>query len=173
MIFIILALIAIIIVLAFFNVRKEVEEKKENKIEEILPYQKKYLLTKNEWKFYKNIKHLCDENNIHIIAKVRFADLVEVQTELEYKEKQRYFNKIKNKHIDFVLCKPENLEVIALLELDDISHQRKDRKESDELKNKICEKVGYKLIRVKNIEEFKENLDTLTQIKKNGVSEKK
>lgn len=156
----IIILILIIIFLAIRNIKgqqsikTEVETTEENKTDSIMPYTKKLLLTKNEWAFYKGIKQVCNENNLHIISKVRLADLVEVKKEIEYKDKQKYFNKIKNKHIDFVLCNPDNLAVIALVELDDKSHERKDRIERDNFVNKLCEEVGYKLIRTYKYDDF-------------------
>lgn len=44
-----------------------------------LPYHKKFLLTKNEWSFYKNLKKITDRYGLHILAKVRVADLVDVK----------------------------------------------------------------------------------------------
>ena len=38
---------------------------------------------------------------------------------------QKYFNKINRKHIDFVLAKPDNLQIMLLIELDDCSHDIK------------------------------------------------
>lgn len=169
MIFLILIPIALIILLLIYiqkqKVKKvEAEKKKENnKIEtiifddekeEIMPYRKKALLTNREEEFYKQIKPICDNSNIKILSKVRLADIVEPNKDLQYREKQTYLNKIIKKHIDFILCNPENLEIIALIELDDTTHNQKKRIESDEFKNKLCETVGYSLIRVNSYEEF-------------------
>jgi hypothetical protein len=115
----------------------------------ILPYKKKYLLTKNEWAFYKKLKPVADRYGYNIIAKIRLADLVEVDTS-QTKEYGKYFPKISSKHIDFGLVNPENMEVLYLIELDDRSHQRADRIERDKLVNALCEKVGYTLIRTYN-----------------------
>lgn len=172
---VIIFLIIAIIILAVLNVKnqnklKENEEQEDSKTDEKMPYTKKLLLTKNEWSFYKKIKPICDENNLHIISKVRLADLVEVKKELDYKEKQKYFNKIKNKHIDFVLCNPSNLAVIALVELDDKSHDNKDRAERDEFINKLCESVGYTIIRVHQNDDF-ETLLKNKNIIKNDLSQ--
>lgn len=161
MIFLVIVLILVIIFLTYRNVKAQQESNNktdDNKTDEIMPYNKKLLLTKNEWAFYKEIKPICDKNNLHIISKVRLADIVEVDKNIEYKERQKYFNKIKNKHIDFILCNPDNLAIIALVELDDKSHERKDREKSDEFKNKLFEKVGYKLIRARRNENFEKKL---------------
>lgn len=151
MIFIIIILILIIIALLIklkksFKVTKTEEEKEENYNTTIIPYKKKYLLTKNEWSFYKKLKTLSDNYNLHIIAKIRLADLVEVDYN-KTKEFNKYFAKIKSKHIDFALTKPENLEVKYLIELDDNSHNKQNRKNRDDFLNKLCNETGYKLIR--------------------------
>lgn len=129
----------------------EFEPKEEIEIKEAetyMPYEKANLLTQNELKFFKKLKPICDKNNIQINTKIRLADLVNVQDFIAGYEKYNYFNQIKAKHIDFVLCNPENLEPIALIELDDKSHQRYDRIKSDTFKNELFKKTGYELIRV-------------------------
>ena len=163
MILAIIILIIAVIFLAVLNLKNKQQKdcetiKEDNQADELMPYNKKYLLTKNEWAFYKKIKPIGDENKLHIISKVRLADLVEVSKEISGKDKQKYFNKIKNKHIDFVLCNPENLAVIALIELDDSSHQREDRVKRDIFVNSLCEKVGYKIIRIAQNDDFKNSL---------------
>ena len=42
-------------------------------------------------------------------------------------ERQAAFNRISSKVLDFVLCDPNNLAIIAAIELDDSSHKRNDR----------------------------------------------
>lgn len=142
------------------NIKIQNELVEDNKTDEIMPYNKKLLLTKNEWAFYKKIKPICNKYNLHIISKVRLADLVEVKKDLDYKDKQKYFNKIKNKHIDFVLCNPDNLAVIALIELDDKTHERQDRIERDKFVNKLCDEVGYIIIRTYQNDDFEKLLES-------------
>lgn len=52
-IFIIILLILIIIALAIINIKNNNQSKDDNSIDENMPYNRKYLLTKNEWMFYK------------------------------------------------------------------------------------------------------------------------
>lgn len=157
-IFIIILLILIIIALAIINIKNNNQSKDDNSIDENMPYNRKYLLTKNEWMFYKKIKPICDKYNLHIISKVRLADIVEVKKGLDSKERQKYFNKIKNKHIDFILYNPENLAIIALIELDDRSHEQNERAKSDKFKNNLFNTVGYKLVRAKQNDNFEKLL---------------
>lgn len=112
-------------------------------------YSKKFLLTKNEYKFYKELKSIADELGLTILSKIRMADLVE-SNEQESFEYQKAFSKIKAKHVDFALADPDNLYIKLLIELDDASHEKEDRIKRDEFVEKVYKEAGYKLLRVKN-----------------------
>ena len=159
----VLIIVIIMLVLAYLKERKQVNQNNETNnenIEEIkeYPYKKKLLLSKNEWYFYKKLKPICDKYNLHILSKIRLADLVEVKETVEPKDRTKYFNKISKKHIDYVLCKPDNLQIIAFIELDDRSHERKDRIERDNFVDKVCEVANYKIVHIRNYEEIEEKL---------------
>lgn len=112
---------------------------------EKFPYHKKYLLTKHEYAFYKNLRPIVDRYNLQILAKVRLADLIEVDGGLDRNTRFRYFNKIKSKHIDFVIA--DDMKVLLLIELDDNSHNSEDRIARDKFVDKALEVSGYTLIR--------------------------
>lgn len=132
---------------------KKVEEKID--YTGFMPYSKKYLLTKNEWFFYKVLKQIANELGYTVLAKVRVADLVEV-TARDYTLKGFYLNKVVSKHIDFVLARPENLQVVLLIELDDNSHDNKAKQERDEFIDKLYKQTGYKFIRIRGTGNLKE-----------------
>lgn len=140
------------------NVNKEYENNIEGTIIIQNAYEKAYLLTKREWKFYKEIKPITDKYNLHILAKIRLNDLVNVKKDLDKSEYIKHLNKIQKKHIDFALCNPNNLEIIALVELDDDTHEKEDRKQRDEFINEICKSVGYVLIRTYDSNNFEKIL---------------
>ena len=143
-------------------------ESKENKNEEIagkLPYRRKFLLTKNEYWFYKNLKEIADKYGYAILAKIRFADLVELNDEAGKSEYMKYFGKIKAKHIDFILCKKENLYPELLIELNDNSHKKEDRIKRDEFVKKIADKVGYKMIFVNGTGDLEDIVTKALEIK--------
>lgn len=161
----ILLIAIIIIVIIFANIKKKKQIKKQEvqkntndiqKQTEEYPYKKRYLLTKREWSFYKELLKEIDQEKQVIIAKIRLADLIEVDTtKIEKGEKQKYFQKISQKHIDFAICKKENLEIIKLIELDDTTHDAKKRIERDVFVDKSLRKSGYVIIHVNTIEEYK------------------
>lgn len=132
---------------------------------ERLPYRKKYLLTKNEYWFYKNLKEIADKYGYAILAKIRFADLVEVNGEAGKSEYMKYFGKVKSKHIDFILCKKENLYPELLIELNDNSHKKEDRIKRDEFVKKIADKVGYKMIFVNGTGDLEDIVTKALEIK--------
>lgn len=125
---------------------------------EEFPYIKTYLLTKNEWAFYKAIKPIVAKYKLHIIAKVRIADLVSVKPGLNRKAYFNAFRKISCKHFDFLLCNPANMAVKAAIELDDSSHDKIDRQQRDYFVNKLCETVKLPLIRVTDSNDFEEKM---------------
>ena len=143
-------------------------ESKENKNEENagkLPYRRKFLLTKNEYWFYKKLKEIADKYDYAILAKIRFADLVEVSAEAEKSEYMKYFGKVKSKHIDFILCKKENLYPELLIELNDSSHNSEDRIKRDEFVRNVAEKVGYKMIFVNGTQNLEDIVTQALEIK--------
>lgn len=131
------------------------KEEKEN-----FPYVRKMLLTGYEYKLYKIIKPLADKYNLHILSKVRLIDFIGVKRGLQGNEVFSFISKIKQKHIDFLICNPDNLYPLAGIELDDSTHQSIKAKEKDEFKNEVFKSAGIKLYRINNL-----NMDIETIIK--------
>ena len=163
---ILLILVAVAAIAAFLIYKKAMAQTladlDENAVsfdkEEKLPYRRKYLLTKNEYWFYKTLKQIADKNGYSVIAKVRLADLIEVNSEVERKDYLKYFGKIKSKHIDFILCDGENLYPLLLIELNDNSHKKEDRADRDGFIEKIAEKTGYKILFVSGTQGLEEKI---------------
>lgn len=109
-----------------------------------LPYRRKFLLTKSEYYFYKQLKNKCDELNYLICPKVRLEDIAEVTTK---QNANKYRGYIKSRHVDFIIC-DSNLAPIAAIELDDYSHNTKAAKRTDEFKNNLFNKIGLPLHRI-------------------------
>ncbi len=124
-------------------------------------YQAKYLLTKNEWHEYKKLKEYATEKGLIVCPKVRLLDIIEPRKgEKDYLALR---GKVQSKHVDFLLC-DESLHIKAVLELDDNSHDRKDRQERDAFVNQILTSVGYTVIHTRGITET--TLDVLNKPEK-------
>ncbi len=116
---------------------------------------KEYLLTQTELKFYRLLKQITDELNLVICPQVTLYQIV---TNKNYK----YFSKIQNKSIDFVIAE-ENLKIKLCIELDDYTHKRNKRVKRDEFINKLFADLNIKLIRIPvqnfyNLEELKNRI---------------
>ena len=151
------------------NINIENQNEIKNEKSEYLPYHKKLLLTKNEYYFYNNLKKITNEKNLQILAKIRLADLIEVNQGTN--EWNKYFAKIKSKHIDFAIA--DNMKIIVIIELDDKSHEKQNRIERDEFVDAALTKTGYKIIRtLGNTEEIEKYINSIITAPEDTVGEK-
>jgi hypothetical protein len=103
------------------------------------------LLTKAERSFYGVLRQaLRDE--WAIFAKVRISDIVTVPRGVAGWQTQ--FNKVQSKHVDFAVCDPATLRVVAAVELDDASHRKLERQERDAFVEAVFATAKLPLIRV-------------------------
>ena len=86
---------------------------------------------------------------IKVFPKVRLADIFSVEKSSNRAARVSAFNRIQSKHVDFVLCRSDDLSPLAAIELDDKSHDRPDRQERDKFLNDLFATSRIKLIRVK------------------------
>lgn len=147
---------------------EEDTKKRNNRF--IVSYRQKYLLTGNELYFYLHLKPIAEKLGLAVLSKIRMADLVE-PIATSRKKYLSLFSRIKAKHIDFVLCDPENLHVKLLIELDDASHQRDDRRQRDKFIEAVYKQTGYKLLRLFSNEDIEEKIvEMLFNEKKEQIS---
>lgn len=152
---IVLLLIATIALkIALMNLKKAKKIQNKNKAKHKTTdysnsYQKKYLLTKNEYYEYKQLKTILDKYEMIICPKVRLLDIIEP---LQGDNFKGALAKVQSKHVDFVIC-DKNLFIKGIIELDDNSHNAPDRIERDRFVDEILTNVGYKIIHVRSITE--------------------
>ena len=111
------------------------------------------LFTESERDFLLILDEAVGED-FRILGKVRLADIIQVQAGLESSHWQAAFNRIRAKHLDYVGCDLETLEILWVLELDDISHQRPERMARDEFVEGALARAGVPLIRVPVADEY-------------------
>ena len=113
------------------------------------PYAARHLLTKREYRFYLLLREIADEYHYLICPKVGLKDLLAVTDKKQY---MKYFHKIAQKHVDFVIC-DQNLHVLFAIELDDSTHETRDARKRDHFKDKAFAAAGIPLKRITEIEE--------------------
>ncbi len=110
------------------------------------PYKlKPSLLTDTELNFFGYLAHAV-AGELHIFSKVRLADLVEARDDAA--GKLGHFRRISQKHVDFVLCAPNTMRPMLVIELDDSSHESAEAQDRDRVKNAALQAAGLPLLRV-------------------------
>lgn len=113
------------------------------------PYRARPLLTKREYKFYVLLREEAYKRGMLICPKIGLKDLMEVTNKRHY---MKYFAKISQKHVDFVIC-DEDFQVYFALELDDSSHDTEKAKEKDLFKDRAFKAAGIPLKRIREFDE--------------------
>lgn len=132
-------------------------------------YKKTKLLTDNEKQYYNVLAPYAEKNNLHLLSKIRLADLITVDKKSLKRniDVKISFSKISSKHIDFALCNKTDLEPILLIEVDDYTHNRPDRIERDKFIDSTLRGAGYKIIHITTPIDLEKHLDYLTAAEKN------
>lgn len=107
------------------------------------PVAERKLLSDREQSFYQRLLNVYPHHKI--LAQVALSQLIEVdRTHRDWKSiRSRY----KQLVADYVLCRPD-LSVVAVIELDDRSHESAVRQGADARKNKALADAGIRLVRI-------------------------
>lgn len=122
----------------------------DNNIEKLVqinfqPYKKKmYLFSITELNFYDTLKKTIS-NDYYIYPKVRVCDIVEATGKNAYFD----FNKIKSKHVDFLICTKDPISTKMVIELDDKSHEIAKRKKRDNFMNEVFGNAGIPIAHIR------------------------
>jgi hypothetical protein len=142
-----LLLFAMIVIIGFIFLVKNSKPQQSPKESNDFPYFKIHaLLTPAELSFYHVLKIAVSEE-YDIFSKVRLADLISVNKGMDRAEWGKAFNKIKAKHIDFILCHKNTSEIVCAIELDDQSHSQVKRQQRDEFVMEALEVAKLPFVR--------------------------
>ena len=112
--------------------------------EEPWPLSARSLLSERENEFYHHLLALYP--NHQIFVQVALSQLINVDR--NHPECDSIRARYKQLVADFVLC-GRDLRVIAVIELDDRSHERADQQDADARKNKALADAGIRLVRIR------------------------
>lgn len=105
-------------------------------------YTVKPLLTATEARFHACLD-LLTHGRCRIQVKPRLADIFDHE-----KGDLRGFNKISQKHVDFLICRNDDWAPMMGIELDDHTHETKRVKERDMFVNALFASTGVPLLRI-------------------------
>jgi hypothetical protein len=103
------------------------------------------LLSLGELAFYRALREAV-AGRLEISLKTRLADLFHCPPMLWNAPHGR---RIAQKHVDFVLFCPTTSSIRVVIELDDRSHERADRKRRDRFLNETLRGAGIPLLRIR------------------------
>jgi len=103
-------------------------------------YAKKILSLPEQVLYFRLIQALPDRV---VLAQVQLSRLLGVKKSKNY---QAWFNRINQMSADFVVCKKDS-SIVAVIELDDATHQNEGRKAADAKKDKALSSVGIRVVR--------------------------
>ena len=154
--------IIIIFVVVLFIVALLLKNKKQTTAARYKKH--KVLFTPAERSFLGVLNQAIEDNAV-IFGKVRVADIIKPISGLPRSKWQVLFNKISSKHFDFVVCDKNNLSVLCVIELDDKSHNSKNRQKRDAFLKSACDSADLSLIQIPaksayNIDEIRQTLIT-------------
>jgi len=123
-------------------VKSVVLEKKQ-----YLPYHaKKYFFSQSEQQFFNILNSHIDAHRYTIFPKVRLGDFIDVDH--QDRGNRTWWNKIRAKHIDYLIWDLVENKIVLAIELDGNSHNSEKMQQRDKFVNELYIKVGVKLERV-------------------------
>ncbi len=142
---IILVAMAIVVVLAIITSLRGSEQKKEKA--SYLYTAKKHLMTASEEAFFRMLTDV-GADKYYVFPQVHLSGILDHKVP---KQNWKYaFRHINGKSVDFVLCDKMTLKPVYAVELDDYTHQYKNRVERDREVDRIFEHTDIPLVRFTN-----------------------
>ena len=113
------------------------------------PYKRKRrLLTPSEAIMLEKLRLVFSRSEFEVFANVRLADVIHIDLpRWQSKRIVLELNDIARMHLDFVICKKTSTEIIAVIELDDPSHDNEKAQHRDQRKDKALGAAGVRLYR--------------------------
>ncbi|HBA36833.1 TPA: hypothetical protein DCZ15_03085 [Candidatus Falkowbacteria bacterium] len=131
---------------------KQLQNKPDGAVEiNYQPYMKKdNFLSPSELKFYNFLKGILG-NKYEISTKVRIPDIIQVKFgDSNYSS----FNRIKAKHVDFLICRNGTMEPKMAVELDGSSHDLLSRQKRDKFVDEAFANAGIPIAHIKVSKEY-------------------
>jgi len=164
---ILLYFLAIPIILVII-IKAIVSDSGNQKTSTVYRYNRKYvIMTEREQEFYKKLKLVCGDS-ILIFPQIHLSSLFFHNVKGQnFKLAFRFINRLS---VDFVLVDSRNFKTLLAVELDDSTHNEKDRIKRDLIVNDIFKKAHFPLLRVDSVKIDNEKLkEMILESIKNGV----
>jgi hypothetical protein len=143
-----LFLIAVIVVLLVAVSAILQQKKKSTSDAELIFEERGELFSPAERSFLGVLEQALSEE-FRVFGKVRLGDVIQPAKGLNKSQRQTAWNKVNFKHLDYLICRTDTLGVVAAVELDDKSHNAKNRFERDQFIDQALSSAGIRMVRFK------------------------
>lgn len=144
---IIVLLVSGIVARLLKKTKQKVPVKSKSEKSVVCEFERKHtLLSPAEQRFHQELKSALRESH-EVSCKVRLEDLLQVKQGKSRSERFGLRNRIKSRHVDFVVIESDSSKIVGLVELDDASHRSARAKEDDTFKDELAKATGLKLVR--------------------------
>lgn len=127
-----------------------------------MPYSvKEPFFSRSELEFFRILNSHLDAHRYTLFPKVRLADFVKVDG--GNKSNYASWNRIKSKHVDYLIWDLDESKVVLAIELDGKSHNLSVISKSDSFKDSMYEAVGLELIRIRVGSSFEEETKMIVE----------
>lgn len=141
-----IVLIAVVALAVLSAIKLKQDKAKAGPDDQPWPYQARRIMTDREQVLYHRLREALPD--CLIFTQVQLSQVISVK--YRAKNPQTWLNKISQKSVDFVVCQPDS-SVLAVIELDDKSHNNAKQATRDADKSKALKDAGVKLIRVREV----------------------
>ena len=111
------------------------------------PYQKQNKLFTPAERSFLGVLDQVVGDQYRVFGKVRLADVIKVKPGVSRSVRQSAFNRIKSKHLDYIVCDPSDLSIQFAVELDDSSHSQTKRKDRGTIVDQALRAASVPLFR--------------------------
>lgn len=108
---------------------------------------KAYIMTRAEVDLYNKLRTIC-KDRYYIFPQIHLSSLLDHR--VKNQNFRAAFYHINGKSVDFVLVDQKTMKTKYIIELDDYTHNRRDRKSRDMEVDRIFGEVGIPLVRLSN-----------------------
>lgn len=119
-------------------------------------FRRKRVMTEHERKLWASLYELCKPLKLIALSQVGFSAFIDAGDD---------FPRIAQKRADFVIC-TEQMDVLAVIELDDSSHR--DKEGDDAARDKMVRAAGIEAIRYERLPEREALLRDLMRLRKSA-----
>jgi very-short-patch-repair endonuclease len=135
-ILLVIVVVAVVAVLAILKAKSQ-----GGGADEVWPFYAKKPLSQPEQVLYFRLIQALPEHIV--LAQVQLSRLLGVKKGNNY---QAWFNRINRMSADFVVCNKDS-SIVAVIELDDATHQKEDRQAADAKKDKALTSADIRIVR--------------------------